>query len=57
MKISLKEISRLDTAEEMISQLEDIAIESIPNETERRENDRKNKGTDPHWSMVQYQVF
>lgn len=57
MKISLKEISRLDTAEEMTSQLEDIAIESIPNETERRENDRKNKGTDPHWSMVQYQVF
>jgi len=43
MKMSLNEISRLDTAGEMISELEDIAIEPIQNETERRENDSKNK--------------
>lgn len=36
MKISLNEISRLDTAEEMISELEDVVIESIQNETEKR---------------------
>lgn len=41
MKISLNGISRLDTAEEMISEPEDIAIASIQSETERKENDRK----------------
>lgn len=36
MKISLDRInSQLDSVEEMISELEDIAIEFIQNETER----------------------
>lgn len=44
MKNPLNEINKLDTAEEKLSSLEDIAIETAKNETQRKKDKNHEQG-------------